>query len=181
MATPRTGNPVGRPSSFSQEVADKICELMETGLSLKEILEQDAALPSRSAIAKWLWSGEHPEFTQRYEKATEHRAARMFDEIKQIADDGRNDFMVNKLGDKVTYSEAINRSRLRIDTRKWILARMYPHKYGDHVAVSHQVEDSGEHDLTMIARKVAFAFRVMAESGDGMKLIESQKAEEPAE
>jgi hypothetical protein len=60
--------------------------------------------------------------------------------MPDIADDSRNDFITKTNGDGSTYeqvnSEHIQRSRLRIDTRKWIAARMRPKKYGDKVALT---------------------------------------------
>ena len=52
------------------------------------------------------------------------------EEIIEIADDSKNDF-VEKEGHTALNSENINRSRLRVDTRKWLMARLAPKKYGD--------------------------------------------------
>ena len=54
----------------------------------------------------------------------------MGDEVLEIADDGSNDWM-ERDGRDVENSEAIARSRLRVDTRKWVLSRMLPKMYGD--------------------------------------------------
>ena len=60
----------------------------------------------------------------------------MFEEMLEIADDGSNDWMERtgkdgETGDKVVDHEHVSRSKLRVDTRKWMLARMAPKKYGD--------------------------------------------------
>ncbi len=58
----------------------------------------------------------------------------MAEDILDIADDGSNDFMTITKGDKtyeVENKEVTNRSRLRVDTRKWIMSKMKPKKYGD--------------------------------------------------
>ena len=59
----------------------------------------------------------------------------MFEEMFDIADDSSNDYMAKQYGDgvevQVLNSENIQRSRLRIDTRKWALSKMNPKKYGD--------------------------------------------------
>ena len=53
----------------------------------------------------------------------------------EIADDGRNDWIVRLRKDgsteTVVDNEAVQRSRLRIDTRKWLLSKLSPKKYGD--------------------------------------------------
>lgn len=59
----------------------------------------------------------------------------MAEEIIEIADDSSEDYI--KLGDdgdgpSIKFdSEHVNRARLRVDTRKWIMARLSPKKYGD--------------------------------------------------
>jgi len=74
--------------------------------------------------------------TEHYALARRIQAELMFDEILDITDDGSNDWMQRhgKDGESTGFAvngEAVNRSRLRTDTRKWILARMDPKRYGD--------------------------------------------------
>lgn len=69
-------------------------------------------------------------------RACEVRADHVFDEIFDIADDGRNDWMEKRQGDETVWvenGEALRRSALRVDARKWALARMQPKKYGDKI------------------------------------------------
>lgn len=78
------------------------------------------------------------EFANQYARAAELRADEVFDEMFDIADDGLNDWIEQKGPDGQTRGwiengEAINRAKLRIDTRKWALARMNPRKYGEKV------------------------------------------------
>jgi len=54
-----------------------------------------------------------------------------------IADETEKDIIVNKDGDEIVNREHIQRSKVRIDTRKWIAAHMAPKKYGDRVALDH--------------------------------------------
>lgn len=59
----------------------------------------------------------------------------MAEDILDIADDGTNDYMMRERPDGTEYelvnSEHIQRSRLRVDTRKWLMAKMKPKKYGE--------------------------------------------------
>ncbi len=71
-----------------------------------------------------------------YTHARDAQADALFDETLEIADDGRNDWMErhNEEGEAIGWrenGEAIRRSQLRIDTRKWIAAKLRPKKYGD--------------------------------------------------
>lgn len=77
----------------------------------------------------FLWIGKYPEFSEQYRLAMASRADAMFEDMIEIADDGRN-FMETEQGEKFN-SEHVQRSRLRLDTRKWMLSKMLPKKYGD--------------------------------------------------
>ena len=61
------------------------------------------------------------------------------DELNEIADDGRNDWMTVTRRDgseiEVANNEVLQRSRLRVDTRKWIMSKILPKRYGDKLAV----------------------------------------------
>ncbi|EML9403843.1 TPA: ubiquitin carboxyl-hydrolase [Klebsiella pneumoniae] len=125
MATkPKTG----RPSDYLPEVASDICSLLADGESLRKVCERPG-MPSKTSVFRWL--AEHQEFRDQYAKATETRADAIFEEIFEIADDATEE------------SAAVAKARLRIDTRKWALARMNPKKYGDKVSqeIDHKSSD----------------------------------------
>ena len=98
-------------------------------------------MPDRGTVHRWLLSDKHKDFRNKYAIAKDLQADFMFDELLDIADDGTNDFMLHKLsnGDEVetVNKEAINRSRLRVDTRKWYLSKVLPKKYGDKLELEH--------------------------------------------
>lgn len=83
------------------------------------------------------WLSEQPAFRDQYARAREAQADYWAEEIVDIADDGTNDYVEKERSDGSTYEavdqEHINRSRLRVDTRKWLMARMAPKKYGDKI------------------------------------------------
>lgn len=131
---------------FSEEersnALDYIFEQIGQGRSVRQILRDDKdiiKLPSREAFYTWLTRS--VELLDRYAYVTKVRADILFDEIFEIADDGRNDTYVNSDGLEVTNHEHVQRSRLRIDARKWALARMAPEKYGD--KQEHDVKHTG--------------------------------------
>lgn len=85
---------------------------------------------------------ENEAFRDNYAIARGERATAIFEETLEIADDGRNDWMekLSASGEAVGWAqngEAVNRSRLRVDTRKWFLSRMDPKKYGEKQSVEH--------------------------------------------
>jgi hypothetical protein len=137
----------GRPAIWTQEMADKVCEQLAEGDSLRTVCTSDD-MPSMSTVFKQLRID--PEFAQQYANAKEQGAIAMFEEMMDIADDGTNDFMLRKDesgGDTGFYfenKEALARSRLRVDTRKWALSKLAPKKYGDKI----QTELSGSLSIT---------------------------------
>ena len=139
---------VGRPSKYSQELAKEICIRLGLGESLREIC-RDELMPDKSTIMRWLATYE--EFRDQYASAREAQADYYAEEIIEIADDGSNDWMERKRGDEtieVENHEVLNRSRLRVDTRKWLMARMSPKKYGDRVMQEVTGKDGGPIETT---------------------------------
>jgi len=68
---------------------------------------------------------------EQYARASEIRANLMFDEIITIADEAVNDITIGEDGLEKVNHENIQRSRLRVDARKWALSKMNPKKYSD--------------------------------------------------
>lgn len=127
----------GRPSLYTIELADEICAIISnTTLGLNAICRADN-MPDRVTIYRWV--ADNKEFRNKYARAKELQAELLAEEIMDIADDvGRDTLTINK-GDKdieVPDNEWINRSRLRIDARKWLLSKLLPKKYGDKLELS---------------------------------------------
>lgn len=126
--------PAGRPSDYSLEITTAICVRLGLGESLREIC-RDEKMPDKATVMRWL--AQHAEFRYQYAGAREAQADYYAEEIIEIADDGTNDWMQRQRGEgqseEVENKEVLNRSRLRVDTRKWLMARMAPKKYGDRV------------------------------------------------
>ncbi len=130
----------GRPSDYSLELSDIICARIVEGESMRSI-GRDDTMPAMSTLFKWL--REHDEFSEQYARAHEASADVLFDDMLEIADDGTNDWMEknDKKGECIGWQlngEHIQRSKLRIETRKWAASKLKPKKYGDtqHIDVS---------------------------------------------
>lgn len=122
----------GRPSLYTQDIADAICERLADGESLRAIC-RDEGMPQESTVR--LWALEDREgFSAQYTKARDIGLDAMADELLEIADDGSNDWMQRNYGEQeawVANGEAMGRSRLRLDTRKWLMSKMAAKRYGD--------------------------------------------------
>lgn len=116
----------GRPSDFTPEVANEICERLGKGESLRKITgpERDDFMPSETTVRRWLagdedWSAE---FRRQYAHAREAQADFYAEDIVDISDEAVKDAV------------EIARNRLRVDARKWYASKLSPKKYGDKVA-----------------------------------------------
>lgn len=138
----------GRPSSFTQATADKICERLAKAESLRSICS-DADMPCTTTVCKWL--SDRPDFAAQYARAREAQADTIFDEILDIADDATNDFMERKNGDgsEAFNSEHVQRSKLRIDARKWMAGKLAPKKYGEKLDITSDGEKIGMPAITL--------------------------------
>ena len=115
---------------YSPELADRVCELMIEGLSLRKICEVEG-MPSRQSIFNWLEKNE--QFRQRYEIARAMQVEFWAHEIIEIADDTSGDFIINEHGERVFDHENVQRAKLKIDARKWLMSKLHPARYGDRV------------------------------------------------
>ncbi len=136
---------MARPSKFTQSLADKICERIAGGESLRLICA-DAKMPGKTTVMRWLADNGLPEFRDQYAHAREAQADHFADEILAIADDGSNDTYTTEDGREVVNHDYIQRSRLRVDTRKWLMSKVAPKKYGDKMNVTGQMQVQITHE-----------------------------------
>jgi hypothetical protein len=124
-------------TTYTREVAALICQRMADGESLRQIC-RDESMPCLSTVLKW--SREIPEFSQHYAQAREALLEHWAEEINEIADDGSNDWVRRETAqgrvEIVVDAEHIARSRLRVDTRKWLLSKLLPKRFGDSTEVT---------------------------------------------
>lgn len=139
----------GRPSIYTDALAADICALYADGKSIREIAKIKGI--DKTTIIEWAFT--RPEFSVQYTRAQEIRAENDADEIIEISDekpthevpdpDGGVSIRIDPAG--------IQRNKLRVDTRKWIMARRLPKKYGDRQEVQH----SGEIKQVLVPDRIA--------------------------
>jgi len=126
----------GRPSSYSKIMADAICEQIALGRSVSQI-SNDPDFPSETTIYNWL--NAFPEFVEQYARARELQAEHYASEIIALADtpvEARKITIKADGGEEVTVGDSVERSKLQIESRKWIAMKLLPKKYGEKLAVS---------------------------------------------
>ena len=131
----------GRPSTYNLEIAKKICRLIGTSnKGLKAICAENDDLPSHTTVFEWRL--DHDEFADLYTRAKCAQVEYLVDEIITISDDSSKDEHITEAGKKACNAEYLNRSRLRVDTRKWIAAKLAPRLYGDRTIVEQKTTHS---------------------------------------
>lgn len=121
----------GRPTIFSAELADKICkEIAQSEKGLHRLHRELDWFPNPSTIMDWL--SDNPKFSAQYARAKSLQADFMGDSLLPIADDTSGDELVTKNG-VIENREFVNRSKIRIETRMWLMERLAPKKYGKQV------------------------------------------------
>lgn len=126
---------MAKPSfPYTEELAEEICEkTANSSKGLFDLCDENPTWPRPTTIKKWRRT--IPSFASMYALAKCEQADHLADEIIKIADDDSHDTVTKVNDDGSEYetcnSEWIARSRLRVDTRKWLAAKLLPKVYGD--------------------------------------------------
>lgn len=134
--------PPGRPTEYTPELAEIICDRIAEGKTVRSICEQED-MPDKSTVFRWLYK--HEDFATIYARAKVASGHVDEDEMAEIADDGRNDYMekFDKDGNSLGYflnGEHVQRSKLRWEHRRWLLERKQAKRFGTKVDVNHGVQ-----------------------------------------
>lgn len=118
-----TASKGGRPSIFTQELADFMCAEIASGQSLIDILEAIPDAPAYGTVMRWC--EEKPEFCEKYTRARSFSGHYYADRI-------------GKIERGVAKGEIEpNAGRVSIDALKWMSGKRMPKVYGDKTAVEH--------------------------------------------
>jgi len=142
---------MGRPSTYTPELADLICEQIADGNSLRSICA-DEDMPSKTTVFRWLAAD--TAFRDHYARAREAQADSLADDILDIADESAHDTYIDENGNERTNTEVVARSRLRVDARKWIAAKLKPKVYGDKVSAELSGPNGGDIPVSVAVRFV---------------------------
>lgn len=135
----------GRPSIYTPELAQEICDKIRKGLSLREI-EKCEGMPSIFAI--WDWLDKKEGFAKQYAQAKTEQAELLADEIVAIADEEMPRDAQGKID-----PAAVNQARLRVDARKWVAAKLLPKKYGESQTLRGDAENPLIPSLNLVINK----------------------------
>lgn len=114
----------GRPSEFTQEIAERICAELALGKSLRTVCKGED-MPAIATIFNWFRTQEG--FVEQYARAKEESSDALVEEMLDIADDAP----LKVTGMDKSDSARVHAEAMRVDTRKWIASKLKPKKYGD--------------------------------------------------
>lgn len=152
-AAPAEARPPGRPSTFTQEIADRICERLADGEPLRQIC-RDEEMPAWRTVYDWKDADEG--FAARIARAREAGHDAIAQDCLDIADETAFDTLQTEHGDRPN-TEWISRSKLRIETRLKLLAKWDPKRYGERQTTELTGPDGGPVEFTGITRRIVKA------------------------
>ena len=146
--------PVGRPDDYTEEKATILCARLSQGISLRTVCKGDD-MPS--AVTVFAWMRKYPEFLKQYEQAKQESADAMAEDCLDIADNQVEvplivegvPMVVDGKMVMVKDSTGVAHAKLRVDTRKWLMAKMKPKKYGEKLELAGD-PSSPVHSVTRI-------------------------------
>jgi hypothetical protein len=108
---------MGRPTDYTSELANAICERLAGGDSLRSICQPED-MPAESTVRHWALENREGFFAQ-YTRARDVGLDCMADRV---------------LADADTATDAAI-GRLKMDARRWYLSKLAPKRYGDKLAI----------------------------------------------
>ena len=185
LATPKPKKikaKIGRPTVMTPEVCEEICQRITRGETLSAIC-RDKHMPNRTSVLKC--RAENSAFALRYAQARELLLDVYADDIIMISDDGTTDYVL-KVGRngheyEAVDQEHIQRSRLRVDSRKWLLSKLRPNEYGDKLIRESTSLVLVKHDIgSLSGREKMRRFALFMMEDGRQPAIEGEASEVPA-
>lgn len=111
----------GRPTSYTKKLGEEICAALSMGWSLRQI-DEHPDFPSKCTILAWVLDEDKKDFADLYARAQQVKVLALVDEIIDIADNHEG------------YES--QKARIRIDTRKFLAAKIVPKIYGEKLDIT---------------------------------------------
>jgi hypothetical protein len=143
---------------MTEAVQLEICARLGGGENLTHICK-DPKMPCRQSVTNYLASkaAEESGFIGHYARARESLLDVYADDILMISDDGTTDYVMKVGRNGHEYmavdQEHIQRSRLRVDSRKWLLSKLRPGQYGDRIISEQTGTVLVKHDITSLSER----------------------------
>lgn len=152
-----------REGSMLSPIQMEICQRIMAGESVRRIC-RDEHMPAQSTVFEWLASD--LQFQRSYLLAKQLLAETLQEDMLEISDDTSGDYVQGEDGPAFN-AEHVQRSKLRVDTRKWLASKLAPKRYGDSTAL--RVDSLGDQSRQMSAEDIAVRLAAIFHSIDKRK------------
>lgn len=142
----RKGGRNGNQPVYTPEIAKTICQRIANGESLIKIC-RDPDMPAETTVYLWVHE-DRCGFAGVFAQARSRQYQRWAEEIIEISDEADD-----ILSDGSVDHQSVQRSRLRVDTRKWLLSKLLPRQYGEKVELTGADGGPIQHRLDMPAKE----------------------------
>lgn len=129
----------GRPSVYSDELAETICDRIANGESLRKICSEDG-FPNRQTVLNWLADSRFAQFSAKYARAREYQADYLAEEMQDVAD--------------IATPDDVQVARLRVLTMQWRASKLAPKKYGDKLDATLSGPNGGPIPFQQVERRL---------------------------
>lgn len=154
----------GRPSRYSAALAERICDHIRCGCSLRRAAEKEG-IPQPTVMN---WARDNEAFSNQYARACEVRLSALEDKLLDLMEDGHQAAGCGLIGGNL-----LNAVKLEVETIKWMLAKLMPKKYGDRKAVELTGANGGPVEMITDQDEVRIASVL-----DRIEAIRRKRAEE---
>ena len=166
----------GRASTYTEAVAEEICQRLANGEPLRQIC-RDARMPHWNTVYDWMAKDET--LSGRIAHAREIGFDAIAEEALEIADTPQEGVRTEsgKDGVKEVREDMLGHRKLQIETRLKLLAKWSPKRYGDkqdihltgHLALADMSEEEIRAEIAALA--MAGVLPVTAAPNDGSDLV----------
>ena len=139
--------PRGNQTKYTSELAQYICDEMAKGRSVRDVC-REPGMPDQSTVNCWVID-DREGFASQYARARLAQMAMMETDLLEIVDQpppttesGASD------------SGWVAHQRLQVDTRKWLMSKIAPKKYGDKLDLQHTGSDGNPIEIRQITRVI---------------------------
>lgn len=140
-------SPKGRPTKYTAQIAQYICDEMAKGRSLRDICREEKA-PTEGTVRGWVID-DREGFSSQYARARQLQIAALEEDLLEIAD-----VQPGMTESGATDSGYVAHQKLKIDTRKWLMSKIAPKKYGEKLDLQHTGSDGNPIEIKQITRVI---------------------------
>jgi hypothetical protein len=145
---------IGRPSTYTQEMADYIIDkVASSAVGLKQLCKDDDKMPDQSTVNLWRWK--HPEFSARYQLAKQHQTYLVGENCEELSEERL--YYHDAAGEQRVDQGFTASQRLIIDTKKWHSGKLNPTVFGDRKAIEQLQTEHEQTKAELMALKEQLA------------------------